>query len=111
MIYLVSVVVFVVGLYMTIVEDNYLRKIIGLAIFQTAAIIFFVALSKISNGLVPFDKCKGILPCDYVYNSSLPHVLMLTAIVVGFAILAVGLALIYRVKSEFGSISESDINQ
>lgn len=111
MIYLVSVIVFVVGLYMIITEDNYLRKIIGLSIFQTGAIIFFVALSKISNGIAPFDKCKGTLPCDYVYTSSLPHVLMLTAIVVGFATLAVGLALIYRVKSEFGTISESDINQ
>lgn len=111
MIYLVAVFIFVVGLYMVIVEDNYLRKIVGLSIFQTATIIFFIALSKISNGIVPFDKCKGVMPCDVIYTSSLSHVLMLTAIVVGFATLAVALALLYRVKSEFGSISESDINQ
>ena len=111
MIYLVSVFVFVVGLYMVIVEDNYLRKIIGLSIFQTASVIFFVALGKISTAIVPFDKCKGTMPCDYVYSVALPHVLMLTAIVVGFATLAVGLALVYRIKNEFGTISESDINQ
>lgn len=96
---------------MIITEDNYLRKIIGLSIFQSAVIIFFVALGKISTGTIPFDKCKGTIPCDYVYSAALPHVLMLTAIVVGFATLAVGLALLYRIKSEFGTISENDINQ
>lgn len=111
MIYLVSVFIFALGLYMVIVEDNYLRKIVGLSIFQTATIIFFVALSKVANGIVPFDKCKGALPCNVVYTSSLTHVLMLTAIVVGFATLSVALALLYRVKSDFGTISESDINQ
>lgn len=111
MIYLVSVLILVVGLYMIIVEDNYLRKIIGLSIFQTATIIFFVALSKVTGSIIPFDKCKGTIPCNVIYSSSLSHVLMLTAIVVGFATLAVGLALVYRVKSEFGTVSESEVNQ
>lgn len=111
MIYLTSVAIFVIGLFMVITEDNYLRKIMGLSIFQTATIIFFLALSKIENSILPFDKCQGKMPCEYIYTSSLTHVLMLTAIVVGFATLAVGLGLIYRIKSEFGTISESDINQ
>jgi len=111
MIYLASAIIFVIGLYMVITEDNYLRKLIGLSIFQTATIVFFVALSKIEGAILPFDKCKGGVGCEYIYTSSISHVLMLTAIVVGFATLAVGIALVYRIKEEFGTISEEDINK
>lgn len=95
---------------MMIAEDNYIRKIIGLSIFQTACIIFFVALGKVSNGVVPIDLCTGKIECIQSYSSALPHVLMLTAIVVGFSTTSVALALVYKVKKQFNTISESEIN-
>lgn len=109
MMYLVSVLVFVIGLYMVITEDSYLRKVMGLSIFQTACIIFFLSISKAASGVAPFYYHENA--GEVIYTSSLAHVLMLTAIVVGFTTLAVALALIYRIKSEFGSVSERDINQ
>lgn len=94
---------------MIITEDSYLRKIIGLGIFQASCIIFFLAISKVSNGVAPFyyDDASH----EIVYSAPLAHVLMLTAIVVGFATLSVALALICRIKYEFGSISERDITK
>jgi len=97
-IYILAVIVLCSGLYIMIVDNNYIRRIIGLGIFQTSCLIFFVALGKLNIGIIPFDRCAGIEKCTYVYSASLPHVLMLTAIVVGFATLGVGLALIYRIK-------------
>ena len=91
-------------------SDNYVRKIIGLSIFQSSVLIFYIALGKISNGIIPIDICKGADNCTHVLSSPLPHVLMLTAIVVGFATLSVGLALIYQIYNEYGTISEAKIN-
>jgi multicomponent Na+:H+ antiporter subunit C len=105
------VFIFTAGLYLTITEDSYLRKIIGLSILQTAVIMFFVTLSKVNNGIAPFDKCLGNVDCQQVYSSAINHVLMLTAIVVGFSTLSVGLAIIYRIKNKFGTISERELNQ
>lgn len=79
-----------------IADNNPIRRIIGLGIFQTACLIFFIALGKVKGGIIPFDKCSGIENCTYNYSAALPHVLMLTAIVVGFATLSVGLSLVYR---------------
>lgn len=79
-----------------IADKNYIRRVIGLGIFQTSALLFFVALGKLNIGVIPFDKCEGNLPCAYYYSAALPHVLMLTAIVVGFATLGVALALVLR---------------
>jgi multicomponent Na+:H+ antiporter subunit C len=82
------------------------RKIIGLGIFQSSVLIFYIALGKVDVGIPPIFK-DG----NHTYSSPLPHVLMLTAIVVGFATLSVGLALIYRIFKEFGTISESKISK
>ena len=97
-IYILSVIVLCTGLYIMIVDNNYIRRIIGLGVFQTACLIFFIGLGKINIGIIPFDKCHGTENCAYFYSASLPHVLMLTAIVVGFATLSVGLAIIYQIK-------------
>ena len=97
-IYILAVIVLCSGLYIMIVDNNYIRRIIGLGIFQTSCLIFFIALGKLNIGIIPFDRCADIKKCTYIYSASLPHVLMLTAIVVGFATLSVGLSLIYRIK-------------
>lgn len=92
-IYFVALIVFISGLYIMLTSKNYIRKIIGLGIFQNSILIFYVALGKASGGVVPVDAGSGV-----TYTSPLPHVLMLTAIVVGFATLAVGLALALQIN-------------
>ena len=93
------------------IDKNYLRKIIGLGVFQSSVLIFYIALGKTEHGIVPIDLCANNNPCQHVFSSPLPHVLMLTAIVVGFATLSVGLALIYQIHKEYDTILESKINQ
>ena len=92
------------GLFIMLTSDNYLKKIIGLGVFQGSILIFYVALGKVNAGAPPIFN-ENVSD----YSSPLPAVLMLTAIVVGFATLSVGLALIYRIYKQFGSINESDI--
>lgn len=93
-------------------SDNYVRKIIGLGVFQSSVLIFYIALGKVDKGIVPINRCMGNITqkCEYIYSNPLPHVLMLTAIVVGFATLSVGLSLISRIYKQFGTILESKIN-
>jgi multicomponent Na+:H+ antiporter subunit C len=100
MIYILAVIVLCTGLYIMIADNNYIRRIIGLGIFQTSCLIFFIALGKVNVGVIPFEKCIEIEHCAYAYSAALPHVLMLTAIVVGFATLGVALALIYRINAD-----------
>lgn len=110
-IYILSVVLLSAGIYMMIAEDNYLKKIIGLSIFQTACIVFFVALGKAGGGIPPLAQCTDTLNCSgFNYSAALPQVLMLTAIVVGFATISVALAMIYQIKKHFNTLSESKIN-
>ena len=104
LVYFLALIVMTLGLFIMIASDNYLRKIIGLGVFQGSVLIFYVALGKVKAGAPPI-----INESVQLYSSPLPAVLMLTAIVVGFATLSVGLALIYKIYRQFGSINESDI--
>ncbi len=108
-IFFFAILVLVSGLFIMLTSDNYIKKILGLSVFQQSVLIFFVALGKVSNGIVPIDICAGAANCKYNFSSPLPHVLMLTAIVVGFSTLSVGLALIYKMHKEYGSVLESEI--
>jgi multicomponent Na+:H+ antiporter subunit C len=110
-IYFFAVLVLVTGLFIMLTSDNYLRKIIGLGIFQSSVLLFYIALGKVSGAILPIDICAHLTNCPYTLSSPLLHVLMLTAIVVGFATMAVGLALIYKIYKEYSTISESVITQ
>ncbi len=110
LIYFVALLVLAAGIYIMITSDNYLKKLMGLAIFQSSVLIFYIALGKISSGIIPINICANGAKCPYLFSSPLPHVLMLTAIVVGFATLSVGLALVLRIKDEYDSTLESEIN-
>lgn len=111
LIYFLAVIVFVSGLFVMITSDNFVKKIIGLGIFQSSVLIFYIALGKVKEGVVPIYICKNNESCNYVFSSPLPHVLMLTAIVVGFATLSVGLALIHQIQKEYGTVMESKIEE
>ncbi|MGI4776467.1 MAG: Na+/H+ antiporter subunit C [Janthinobacterium lividum] len=104
-IYLLAEIVSVCGLFIMLTSSNYLRKIIGLGIFQSSVLIFYIGLAKVSGGSVPIidENIK-------IYSNPFTHVLMLTAIVVGFATFSVGLALIYRIYLQLGTINENEID-
>ena len=82
-----------VGLYITMAYDNLIKKLIGIGILQTSVFIFFISASTVFGSTAP------LLAPDYdVYANPLPHVLILTAIVVNVSMTAVGLALIIKIK-------------
>lgn len=115
-VYVTAVIVFCCGLFIILSSDHYAKKIIGLSLFQSSVLIFFIALGKISTGKVPvLAGCLDGVGCDdsqnlvHVFSSPLPHVLMLTAIVVGFATISVALALLLRIKQEYNTLSTINI--
>ncbi len=103
--YWVVIALMMTGLYIVIAANNYIKKIIGLNIFQTSVFILYISISKVSGGTAPILTGE-----PEIYSNPLPHVLILTAIVVGVATTALGLALIIRVRSEFGTIDDRDVN-
>ena len=102
--YWVVVVLMMIGLYIVIAHGNLIKKIVGLTIFQTSVFIFYISMAKIDGATAPILK-EGISQ----YSNPLPHVLILTAIVVGIATTALGLALAVRIKEAYGSAEEERI--
>ncbi len=102
--YLISFLLMAIGLYAVITRRNLVKKLIGLAIFQTSILLFFIAMGVAKDGSSPIYKAGVTL-----YHNPLPHVLMLTAIVVGLATLAVGLAIIVRIKEQHKTIDEAEL--
>lgn len=106
--YFLTLLVLTSGLFIMLISDNYVRKIIGLSVMQSSVLIFYLILGKVNGGIVPIER--SLLQNSQLYVSPLPQVLMLTAIVVGFATLSLGLSLIYRISKQFNTISEHEIN-
>ena len=102
--YFVTVFLMVAGLFILIARGNLIKKLVGLGIFQTSVYLLYIAPGKLVGGTAPIlaDAFK-------VYSNPLPHVLILTAIVVGVATLALGLALAVRIREAYGSIEEDEI--
>jgi multicomponent Na+:H+ antiporter subunit C len=94
----------VAGLYMLIARTNLLKKLVGLAILQSSVYLLYIVPGKLIGGTAPI-----IADGFAVYSNPLPHVLILTAIVVGVATLALGLALVVRIREAYGSIEEDEI--
>ena len=99
------------GLYIVIARGNFIKKIVGLNIFQTSVFMFYISIGKVSNGTAPIFPIDMKIDPEAVYSNPLPHVLILTAIVVGIATTSLGLALIVRVREAYNSIEEEEINQ
>lgn len=102
----VVVVLMMTGFYIVIAHGNLVKKIVGLSIFQTSVFIFYISMAKVDGGTAPI-LAEGISQ----YSNPLPHVLILTAIVVGIATTALGLALAVRIKEAYGSIEEEEIQK
>ncbi len=111
--YWLLIALMMVGLYIVIARDNLIKKVMGLNIFQAAAILFYVTMAKVTGGtapIVPHDPAHpgGHGGHEIVYSNPLPHVLMLTAIVVGVATTALALALAVRIHGEYGTSEEDE---
>lgn len=104
------ILLMMIGLYAVLAKGNLVKKVIGLNILQTAVFLFYLSIGKITGGTVPViwtDRPAGAESVPY--ENPVPHVLMLTAIVVGVSITAVALALIVRIKESYGTVDEGEI--
>lgn len=103
--YWIVIFLMMLGFYVLIVHGNLVKKLVGLGIFQTSVFVLFISIGKVSGGTAP------ILAEGYtLYSNPLPHVLMLTGIVVGVATTALGLALVVRINEAYGTVEEEDIH-
>lgn len=102
--YVAAVFLMVGGLYIAIARGNLVKKLIGLGLFQSSVYLLYIAPGKLVGATAPI-----IAPGFTAYSNPLPHVLILTAIVVGVATLALGLALVVRVREAYDTIEEEDI--
>ncbi|SET51134.1 cation:proton antiporter subunit C [Thalassotalea agarivorans] len=101
--YWIVVFLMMAGFYIVISANNLVKKIVGLNIFQTSVFMMYISIGKVSDGSAPI-VADGIT----TYSNPLPHVLILTAIVVGVATTSVGLALIVRIKKAYGTVEENE---
>lgn len=108
--YWACIFLFFLGMYAMIAKNNLVKKIIGLNIFQTSIILFFISTSFKKDATLPIlmDGGKGGIEAAQ-YLNPLPHVLMLTAIVVAVATLGVALALTIRIYRTYGTLEEDEI--
>lgn len=106
--YWVFAVLLMIGFYAVIAKSNLIKKLIGLSLFQAAVFLLYISMGKVEGGTAPI--LQNGAP-DALYSNPLPQVLILTAIVVGISTLALGLGIVVRIKEEFGSIEESDIQE
>lgn len=135
--YAIVIILMMTGLYVVFSSRNLIKKLVGLSVFQTSVFLLYITIGKVSGGQPPIlvdthsdksdygDKTEAALNAvagggdsvggaqhgvEVLYSNPLPHVLILTAIVVGVATLAIGLALVVRIREVYGSIEEDVIN-
>ena len=138
--YAIVIVLMMTGLYVVFSSDNMIKKLVGLSVFQTSVFLLYITIGKVKGGVPPIiEKTYGAghgddhanvaaqglqaaagaptgtsgadYASDILYSNPLPHVLILTAIVVGVATLAVGLALVVRIREVYGTIEEAEIDR
>ena len=103
--YWLFVILMMTGLYITVSRGNLIKKVVGLNLFQTSVFMLYISMGKIEGGTAPILTGDP----DTVYSNPVPSVLILTAIVVGIATTAVALALVVRIREEFGTIEEDEL--
>ena len=104
--YWIVFLLMMIGLYIVIAHENLIKKIVGLNVFQVSVFVFYISMAKVKGGTAPIlaDNID-------VYSNPLPHVLILTAIVVCVATTALGLALVVRVQESFGTIEDDEVRE
>jgi len=131
--YAVVIILMMTGLYVVFASRNLIKKLVGLSIFQTSVFLLYITIGKVAGGQPPIVESHGedhaslepVLVAagnakdaaaygsghsEVLYSNPLPHVLILTAIVVGVATLAIGLSLVVRIREVYGTIEEDGID-
>ena len=103
--YWIVIFLMMAGFYVVIARGNLIKKLVGLNVFQASVFVLHISMGKVTGGTAPIIA-DGITK----YSNPLPHVLILTAIVVGVSTTALGLALVVRIRKEYGTIEEEDIH-
>ncbi len=105
--YWVFAILLMIGFYVVIAKRNLIKKLIGLSLFQAAVFLLYITMAKVDGGTAPiFSPLK-----EAIYSNPLPQVLILTAIVVGISVTALGLGIVVRIKEEYGTIEEHEIQE
>ena len=107
--FLTVVIIFLWGFYIMVTRYNLIKKLIGMYLVQTSVIFFLVSISAKKEATVPVLMSTTDPVQAAIYANPLPHVLTLTAIVVGVATLGVGLALCAEIYRKYGSLDEEEI--
>ena len=108
--YWLFIMLMMTGLFIVISRGNLIKKIVGLNIFQTSVFMFYISIGKVAGGTAPIFPTDMNINPSILYSNPLPHVLILTAIVVGIATTALGLALIVRIREAYGTIEDEEIS-
>jgi multicomponent Na+:H+ antiporter subunit C len=103
--YHLAIILAMIGFYTMISRSNLVKKVIGLNVFQVSVFILFISVGVLEGGTVPILR-EGYT----LYSNPLPHVLILTAIVVGVAVTALALALVVRIREAYGTVEEDQIH-
>lgn len=107
-VYILIVVLLVIGIYGMLGKSNLIKKVIGMNIFQTAIFLFYIAGAAKTGATVPIiDPTVGVDPVLYI--NPLPHLLILTAIVVGISITGVALAMLIAIRRHYPSLDEKSL--
>lgn len=103
--YWVVIILMMIGLYTVSSRGNLIKKVIGLNVFQVSVFLLYISIGTVEGGTAPIIS-EGAT----AYSNPLPHVLILTAIVVGVATTSLALALVVRIKEAYGTIEEDEIH-
>ena len=106
--YWVFAALLMIGFYAVIAKLNLIKKLIGLSLFQAAVFLLYIAMGKVEGGTAPIFADNA---AEQLYSNPLPQVLILTAIVVGISTLALGLGIVVRIKEEYDTFEEHEIQQ
>lgn len=104
--YWIAIILMMIGFYGVIAKTNLVKKVVSISIFQTAVFLFYISIAVVDGGTAPVLWDKAV-----AFDNPLPHVLILTAIVVSVATTAVALALIIRIYRDYGTIEEDEIRE
>ncbi|MFP3984030.1 MAG: cation:proton antiporter subunit C [Desulfurivibrionaceae bacterium] len=110
--YWIYIILMMIGLYAMLTKNNLIKKIMGMSIFQTAVIVFYVSIGAKKDATIPIiehahDHTEAISALHYA--NPLPHVLMLTAIVVSVGTLGVALAIAQKIYNRYNTLEEDEI--
>ena len=106
--YWVFAILLMIGFYAVVAKLNLIKKLIGLSLFQAAVFLLYITMGKVDGGTAPIFQSASLTT---VFSNPLPQVLILTAIVVGISTIALGLGIVVRIKEEYGSIEEDQIQE